>query len=44
MDAWLYESDRSVLYSDEGPPFGHQGVGPWDEEAPRLRAWLVRKN
>jgi len=44
MDAWLYNCDRSDLYSDEGPPFGHQGLGPWEDQAEEFRVWLLRPN
>lgn len=32
------------LASDEGPPFGHEGIGPWEEVGEELRAWLLRFN
>jgi hypothetical protein len=33
------------LTSDDGPLFGKQGVGPWEQdEAEALRAWLLRWN
>lgn len=44
MDTWLDGGDRSDLYSDEGPQFGHEGIGPWENEAGALRAWLLRGN
>lgn len=44
MDTWLYAFDRSDLYSDEGPLFGHQGLGEWEDDASYLRLWLLRWN
>jgi hypothetical protein len=41
MDAFTHDYR---LTSDEGPPFGHQGIGPWEDDARALRAWLLRWN
>ena len=28
---FLFKAELSDLMSDEGPLFGHQGIGPWDD-------------
>jgi hypothetical protein len=44
MQTWLGGRDLSELHSDEGPPFGHQGIGAWEERRDALRKWLLRWN
>lgn len=44
MDTWLNGSDRSDLFSDEGPQFGNLGSGEWEMRSKELREWLVREN
>jgi len=41
---FLWDADLSDLMSDEGPLFGHQGIGVWQADAEELRAWLLRLN
>lgn len=41
---FLWDADLSDLMSDEGPLFGHQGIGLYEDEAEALRAWLIRMN
>ena len=41
---FLHDCDRSVLYSDEGLPFAHEGFGLWEDEAAEFEAWLLRWN
>ena len=41
---FLYDADLSDLASDEGPLFGHQGIGPWALLREDVEAWLLRPN
>jgi hypothetical protein len=36
--------DRSVLYSDEGPPIGAVRAEPWAEVGLKTVVWLLRWN
>lgn len=41
---FLWDADLSDLMSDEGPLFGHQGIGAWALVSEDLEAWLIRPN